>query len=193
MSQSTLSLPQSIVPRQPLSLTLPPLVIISACWLGLMVLVAIFADWIAPYPIDQQFLRERLSPPGTPGFWLGTDKLGRDILNRVIYSVQISMLVATLGTLIGGLIGTALGMLGAHFRGFVDDAIMLLVDFQALLPFLIFALAILALVGNNLSIFILVLGIQGWETYARIARGMTLSAKEQGYAASARALGVPPI
>lgn len=170
---------------------LPLFVIMSLLWLALMVAVAISAQWLAPYPVEEMSLRDRLAPPGTPGYWLGTDKLGRDILSRLIFSIQISMFVAVLGTLTGGLLGTLVGLLAAHFRGIVDDAVMLLIDFQASLPFLIFALAILAFVGNSLTIFILVLGILGWETYARLARGMTLAAKEQGYVEAGRALGTP--
>lgn len=170
----------------------PLMIQLAVLWLGVMFFVALFADQLAPYEVDQQFLRQRLSPPGTPGFWLGTDKLGRDILSRLCYSIQISMAVATMATLLGCVLGATVGLIAAHFDGVIDDVIMLLVDFQAALPPLIFALAVLAFIGNSFVIFILVLGILGWETYARLTRGMTLAAKAQAYVTAVNALGVRP-
>lgn len=178
-------------PRRRIS-SVPVLVWVALLWLVLMVLVALFADAIAPYDIEQIFLRNRLSPPGTPGFLLGTDSLGRDILTRVLYSIQLSMMVATLGTLIGGILGTTLGLVAAYFGGVVEETIMLLVDFQASLPGIIFASTLLAFFGNSLALFILVLGILGWEGYARIARGMALSVKAQEYIAAIEVVGASP-
>ncbi len=170
----------------------PPLIWVAVFWLLLMAVVAVFADSIAVYPVDEIHLQDRLMPPLSDGYPLGTDKLGRDVFSRLVYSVQISMLVASIGTVIGGVLGTTLGVVAAHFGGLVDDAIMLLVDFQASLPFIIFALSVLAFFGNTMTLFIIVLGLQGWQVYARMARGMTLSAKEQGYADAVRALGARP-
>lgn len=154
-----------------------------------MIFIAIFADMLAPYDLEQIFLRDRLAPPGTPGFPLGTDSLGKDVLTRLLYSIQLSMVVATLGTLIGGILGTTLGLIAAYFGGIVDETIMLFVDFQASLPAIIFALTLLAFFGNSLTLFILVLGVLGWEGYARIARGLALSVKEREYVTAAETLG----
>jgi len=172
--------------------SIPVLVWCALGWFALMLFIALFAQVIAPYASDAISLQNRLAVPGTPGFFLGTDKLGRDILTRILYSIQLSMFVATLGTLIGGVLGTTLGLVAAYFGGIVDEAIMLLVDFQAALPAIIFAVTLLAFFGNSLLLFILVLGILGWEGYARIARGMALSVKTREYVVAAEMLGAVP-
>lgn len=172
---------------------LPFLVWLALLWLLLMVFVAVFADALAPYAIDDIFLRDRLSPPGTPGYILGTDKLGRDIWTRLLYSIQLSMVVATLGTLIGGVLGTILGIASASIGGLFDEFVMLLVDFQASLPAIIFAVTLLAFFGNSLGLFIIVLGILGWEGYARLARGLTLSVQNREFVTAAHSLGAHPL
>ena len=164
---------------------------LSCAWLILMVLVACLAPLLTPYDYTGIDLGARLVAPGQAGHILGTDHLGRDVLSRLIMSVRLTMLVAALGTIIGAAAGSFLGMAAAHFRGWVDDLIMVFVDFQAAMPFMIIALAVLAFMGNNLVIFICVLGFQGWEKYARIARGMTLSAKAQSYTEALQSLGLP--
>jgi len=174
-----------------------PLPILFALgWLGLMLVVALMADWISPYAYTSLDLRNRLSPPiGLGGTWLhplGTDELGRDVLARLIYSIRTSLLIAFGATIIGALVGTSLGLLAAHFRGLVEHAVMALVDFSASLPFLILALAVLAFFGNSLVLFICLLGLHAWERYARIARGLAISAAAQGYAAAVRQLGATP-
>lgn len=174
------------------------LVGVAAFWLLLMLLVALSADFIAPEDFKRMHLRERLTPPvfmegGNWTFPLGTDHLGRDILSRLIESVQMSILIALLGTLIGAAVGTTLGFLAARFRGFVDDVVMTLVDFQASMPFMIVALAVLAFFGNSFTLFLIVVGFQGWERYARIARGLALSASNHGYAVAVKTLGAGSI
>lgn len=167
----------------------PRIVWIGLGWLLVMIFIAIFAEQLAPYRIDEIFLRNRLEPPGTDGFILGTDKIGRDIWTRLLFSIQLSMFVATLGTIIGGVLGTTLGLVAAYFGGIVDEIIMLMVDFQASLPTLIFAITLLAFFGNSLPLFILVLGILGWEGYARIARGLALSLQNREFVTAATVLG----
>lgn len=162
-------------------------------WLVFIVIMAMGADLFAPYAITKMDLVARLSPPlpfgGSTAHFLGTDELGRDILSRMLSAVRISLLVALLATLVGAVLGTTLGMLAARFRGIVDDAIMVLVDAQASMPFLVIALAMLAFFGNSLVLFILVIGLYGWERYARIVRGLAMSAMQQGYANAVRQLG----
>jgi peptide/nickel transport system permease protein len=130
---------------------------------------------------------------GTWAHWLGTDELGRDVLSRLIVSIRMSMLIAFGATLNSATFGTSMGLLAAHFRGRVEQLILMLVDFQASMPFLIVALAVLAFFGNSLPLFIGLMGVHGWERYARIARGLTISANEQGYAAAVRQLGARPL
>lgn len=181
-----------------LRLPFPQLIVAAACaWICGIVLVAVLADFLAPYDYMAMDLRNRLVPPiwMAEGSWLhplGTDDLGRDMLSRLIVSVRVSLLVALLGTVIGAVLGTGVGFVAAHFKGWIDDFVMIAIDFQAALPFLILALTVLALFSNSLMIFILVMGFYGWERYARIARGLTLSAQEQGYAVALRVIGAAP-
>jgi peptide/nickel transport system permease protein len=175
----------------------PPLVIgLCIGWLVLIVFAAIFAEFIAPYGYAEQSLLKRLKPPsfmdGLPEYFLGTDNLGRDVLSRVIYAMRTSILIALMGTVIGATVGTLLGIVAAHFRGWVDDVIMMLVDFQASIPFLLVALAVLAFFGNNFVLLVVLIGLFGWDGYARIARGLVLSTNGQGYAFAIRTLGVHP-
>jgi len=176
---------------------MPPSILISAIWIVFMILVAVLADVIAPYDYKHMDLLDRLRPPIwlENGVWshpLGTDDLGRDVLSRIIFSIRISLFVALMGTFIGAVLGTSLGFAAAHFRGRVDDLIMVLIDFQAALPFLILALAVLAFFENSFLLFVLIMGIYGWERYARIVRGLALSARSHGYAVSMQVLGATP-
>jgi peptide/nickel transport system permease protein len=200
MSDATLpaALPadRATAPPQAARRGLPPLVIFAIGWLALMLGIALLADVISPFGYTALDLRNRLSPPiGMGGTWLhplGTDELGRDVLSRLIFSIRLSLLIAFGATIIGALVGTTLGFLAAHFRGFVEQVVLALVDFSASLPFLILALSVLAFFGNSMTLFICLLGLHAWERYARIARGLAISAGAQGYAAAVRQLGASP-
>ncbi|MGY6409548.1 MAG: ABC transporter permease [Alkalilacustris sp.] len=190
---------QTALPRLRLTGALhrhPPLVVISAVWLVAIVVIAVAAPLIAPFTFTDINLRARLEPPvflgGSWTHWLGTDELGRDVWSRLVYSIRMSLLVALLGTVIGAVLGTAIGIAAAHFRGWTDEAIMVGIDFQASVPFMIIALAVLAFFGGGLGLFILLMGLFGWERYARIARGMTLAANAQGYTVAVAQLGARP-
>jgi peptide/nickel transport system permease protein len=170
----------------------PGLVIFAVGWIVLMIIVAILADLLSPYAYTSLDLRNRLSPPGTPGHWLGTDELGRDVLSRLIHSIRMSLLIAFGATLISAMLGTTLGFLAAYFRGVVEQLVLMLADFQASMPFLILALSVLAFFGNSIPLLICLMGLVGWDRYARIARGLAISASAQGYAAAVRQLGATP-
>jgi len=170
-----------------------PVVKLSAGFLILVVLVAILADWLAPIHYTTQNLLTRLKPPltqsGGTTYWLGTDQLGRDILSRMIYAVRTSILIAVMGTLIGAVFGTLLGFIAARMRGLVDQAIMMLVDAQAAIPALFLALTMLAFFGNNIVLFIVLVSIDGWDRYTRLARGLVASEQESDYVNAVEALG----
>ncbi|TCZ53883.1 ABC transporter permease [Roseicella aquatilis] len=195
---SDLTLPAAVpaAPPEPRRSALPPLVIFALGWVALMLGTALLADAISPYATTALDLRNRLSAPiGFGGAWihpLGTDELGRDVLSRLIASIRMSLLIAFGATIIGAVIGTTLGFLAAHFRGLIEQVVLALVDFSASLPFLILALAVLAFFGNSLALFVCLLGLHAWERYARIARGLAISAGSQGYAAAVRQLGASP-
>nr|ACD36002.1 AccE [Rhizobium rhizogenes K84] len=175
---------------------LPFLIMLCIAWLILVLVVALGADYLAPFAYTEQSLLNRLkrrhSSAASPKYLLGTDGLGRDVLSRFIYAMRMSVLIAIVGSMIGATVGTLLGFLAAHFRGLIEDIIMVFVDFQASMPFFIIALAVLAFFGNNFELFLVVVGLYGWEVYARLTRSLVLQAKGQGYAFAIGTLGVHP-
>ncbi|PPD13583.1 MAG: peptide ABC transporter permease [Methylobacterium sp.] len=171
---------------------IPLLVWIAIGWLVAMVIIALFAEALAPYRYTAPDLRNRLAPPGHALHWLGTDELGRDVLSRLFISIQISLLIAFGASLISAALGTILGFLAAYFRGFIEQVVLMLADFQASMPFLILALSVLAFFGTSLVLLVCLMGLFGWERYARIARGLAISANAQGYAAAVGQLGASP-
>lgn len=173
-------------------LRMPWLVILAVTWIALVVLTAIFADWLRPYEVTKMDLSARLAPMGTPGHWLGTDELGRDVLSRLIQSVRVSLVIAFGATILSAVFGTTLGFLAAQFRGWVEHLVMALADFQAALPFMIMSLAVLAFFGSSMVLLVCLMGFYGWERYARIARGLAISASAQGYASAVVQLGAKP-
>jgi peptide/nickel transport system permease protein len=166
---------------------------IAAGLLGITLAVALLADVITPFGYATQDLGARLRPPvfigGDWRYPLGTDNLGRDILSRLIYGVRTSILIAFGATAIGATLGILLGLLAARLRGVFEEAVLMLVDVQAAIPSIIVALAALAFFGNNLLLFIFLIGLEGWERYARLTRGLVLSAKEAGYVTAIQSLG----
>lgn len=168
-------------------------VTLAAVMVILFILVAIFAERLAPYGFASIDLRARNTPPvffgGSFHHVLGTDELGRDILSRLMISVRVSLLVSILACLIAATIGVTLGLAAAFLRGWVDSLIRVAIDFHASVPFLIFALAILAFFGNNIVLFVVLLGTYGWERYARLVRALALVEYEKGYVLALRRLG----
>lgn len=169
---------------------------IAVAWLVFMLLIAISADHLAPYDYAALDLHHRLAAPlglgGTIAHPFGSDELGRDVLARLVISIRISLLIAFGATLIGAILGITLGFLAAHFRGWVEQIILGCVDFQASMPFLVLALAVLAFFGNSLLLFVGLIGLHGWERYARVTRALAMSANEQAYVIAVRQLGASP-
>jgi len=171
---------------------MPLLVICGAGWLALMIFAAISTDLLRPYPVTKMDLSARLAVPGTPGHWLGTDELGRDVLSRLMESIRASLVIAFGATVLSAVFGTTLGFLAARFRGIVEHLVLTLADFQAALPFMILSLSVLAFFGSSMTLLVLLMSFYGWERYARIARGLAISAGAQGYAAAVVQLGATP-
>lgn len=173
---------------------LPPTIIACIAWLAALVLVAIFANLLAPQDYATQDLTARFRPPaflhgGTSAHLLGTDHLGRDVLSRIIYALRTSILIATLGTLIGAVFGSLIGLAAGRFRGVIDLVAMMMTDVQTALPSLFIAIAFLAFFGNNIVLFIILVSLEGWERYARLARGLTISEQSADYVRAVEALG----
>jgi peptide/nickel transport system permease protein len=160
----------------------------------LVVAAAIAAPVLAPHdPRRGELIDSKLPPMWSEGgmrtYPLGTDTLGRDILSRVIYGSRISLAVGFTAVAIAGAIGVAIGVVSGYYSGRIDDVIMRLAEIQLAVPFILFAIAILAVLGPGLKNLILVLGITGWVTYARVVRGQVLSFREKEFVEAARALG----
>lgn len=162
-----------------------------------IVLFAALGPWLSPHAYDASALLERNRPPvGLGGGWnhpLGTDGLGRDLLARLAVGTRVSLGLALVGTAIGLVLGTALGLLAARGPGVWDWTTLALIDLQAAIPFMIVALGALAIFGNSLGLFVAVLGVYGWESYARLVRASALSARTLPYVEAARAMGVRPL
>lgn len=168
------------------------LVICSAVCLFVFFFCGLLAPWIAPYEIEQMDLGARLLMPFTSLTHIfGTDELGRDVFSRLVYSLRLSFLLAIAGTILGAIIGTALGFLAARFGGLVDDVLNAAVDFTASLPFIILALTILAFLGTNVTVIVVIMAVYGWDRYARLTRNLARSAYTEGYANALEGLGIP--
>jgi len=138
-------------------------------------------------------LTARLAPPvGFGGGWghpLGTDDLGRDVLARLVSSLQTSLVIALGAVIISAAIGTSIGILAAHLGGWVDQVVVAAVDAQVSVPFIIISLTLTAIFGNNLVLFVFILGLFGWERYTRLARAMTMASRGRGYVLAMTTLG----
>nr|WP_254592985.1 ABC transporter permease [Pectobacterium polaris] len=152
------------------------------------VVLAVFADTLSPYGFAQIDLRARHMPPfhlGTGSrHWFGTDEMGRDILSRVFYALRMSLFISLGASIISLIIGTSLGLIASFRRGLADAIIRVAIDFQASMPFIIIALTVLAFLGNSLTLFICLLGLFGWERFARLTRTMASLELEKPYIAA---------
>lgn len=153
--------------------------------IALVVLVALLAPWLAPYEPNQQNLLGRLKPPGTVSrsfhYWLGSDELGRDLLSRVIHGARISLLVAFASVVLSGVVGTTLGMIAGYRRGWVEIAVMRVVDVFLSIPAILLAIITVAVLGPGIVNVIMVLALTRWPRYARIAYSQTLSVANMPY------------
>jgi peptide/nickel transport system permease protein len=161
----------------------------------LIVAAALLSPWLAPFDPQAQSLADRLLPPlahSADGALhaLGTDQLGRDMLSRLIYGARVSLLVGLGATCLAGIAGVLLGILAGYLGGWVDDLVTRLADVQLALPYILLAIAMLAILGGGLVNIILVLSLSQWVTYARVVRGSVLSIREKDFVLAASALGL---
>jgi peptide/nickel transport system permease protein len=157
----------------------------------LLVATAAFAPWLAPYDPAQQDLRADLLLHSQEHF-LGTDKLGRDILSRILFGGRISLLVGITTVTISLAIGLTAGSLSGYFGGWLDQLLMRLVDILMAFPGILLAIGLTAVLGPGLNHVILALCLIGWTGYARLVRGEILSLKERDFIQAARSLGSTP-
>jgi peptide/nickel transport system permease protein len=155
----------------------------------------VVAPWVAPHDPLAVNIRHRLAPPawmagGGAQHLLGTDQVGRDLLSRVVYGGRVSLVVGVAAVLISATIGVLLGLGAGYFGRRIDTAIMTLVNVMLTFPFVLLALAVIAVLGPSLVNMILVLGAAGWPVYTRVVRAETLAIRERDFVVAGRALGM---
>ena len=171
------------------------LAIFGAVWIVLMILVALTADlWVpqtlgSPTEADSTTMTQDSRLPPSPEHPFGTDTLGRDVLCRVIYGARISLAVGVLATAISTIIGLVMGALAAYYGGIWDTIIMRLADIFLAFPYILFVIAMLAVIGPGIQNVFIAIGILGWPSIARVFRSAILSVKENDYVDAARAMG----
>ena len=164
------------------------LAVISFIVLVLLALVAIFVPLIAPYDPYAQDLT-RLNEPPSADHWFGTDDIGRDVFSRVVYGTQISMLVGVVCEAICVPIGVILGALAGYFGGWIDSVISRIIEIFASFPLILFAIAVMFILGPGVMNVFIAIGIIGWTGLARMIRGQIMQLKEKEFVEAARASG----
>jgi peptide/nickel transport system permease protein len=158
-----------------------------------VVIVAVLAPVLSPVSPYEQLLSRNLKPPmwsdGERIFILGTDHLGRDFLSRLIYGTRVSLIVGFFAVFITGTFGLFVGLMAGYFGGKVDFFLMRLVDLVLSFPFILLALATIAIVGPSLTVLILVMSMRIWVIYARVVRGEVLTLREQEFVQAAKSIG----
>ncbi len=160
-----------------------------------LVIVAVFAPLIAPHPPGQMHLTDRMLWPvwteqrSNPTFPLGTDSLGRDILSRLIYASQMTLVVAVSSVILSGVIGVLLGLLTGYLGGFVDILVMRLADLQLAFPSLLIGLIVMSLLGSGVKELIFVVALTQWAMFARIVRAEVIKVRGMEYVQAASVLG----
>lgn len=165
-----------------------PIAVLGLAIIIVMLVLAALAPAIAPYPYQKVNLAERLEPPSGRHLF-GTDQFGRDILSRMLYGARVSLVVGLGGVLIALTVGVALGAVSGFFGKWVDEGVMRLMDILGAFPYIILAVALMAMLGPSLRNIILVVGITRIPQFARVTRGSTLSLKEMDFVTAARAIG----
>jgi peptide/nickel transport system permease protein len=171
--------------------------LLPATVLLLLVVAAIFAPLLSPYDPLQTSLTDRLKPPafagGSSSHLLGTDKLGRDVLSRIIFGARISLSVSLLVILITSVVGTTLGILGGYLGGWVDSLLMRVTDISLAIPGIVIALLLAVILGPSFTTVIVAVSVLGWAPYARLIRGEVLKLRNADFVLQARIIGCSPL
>ena len=165
------------------------LAVVSGIILIVLLVLAIFAPWIAPHSYAYQNLELGAVGPSST-YWLGTDTLGRDQFSRILYGARVSLLVGFVATAVALLIGVSWGIVAGFFGGKIDSTMMRIVDILYGLPFIIFIILLMVIFGRNIWLLFLAIGAVEWLTMARIVRGQVLTIKNQEFVLAAQAMGV---
>ncbi len=170
--------------------------VIGGAMVCLVALASAGAPWLSRFPPNRQDVGNRLKGAGTRAadgvYWLGTDQLGRDVLARLLYGGRVSLMIGLASVLGAGAFGVLLGLIAGYAGGVTDACIMRLCDVQMAFPFVLLALAIVAVLGPGIGNVILVFVVSSWAIYARTTRASVLSLREREFVLAARCLGCSP-
>jgi ABC-type dipeptide/oligopeptide/nickel transport system permease subunit len=169
--------------------------LVASVVLAVIVGSAVFAPYFAPYDPLSVNIRHRLGPPawmsgGDPAHILGTDQIGRDLLSRMIYGGRVSLAIGVAAVLISSTIGVLLGLSAGYFGRRLDWTIMTFINVMLTFPFVLLALAVIAVLGPSLINMIIVLGVADWPLYARVIRAETMAIREREFVLAGRAVGM---
>lgn len=167
---------------------------LSAGWLLALVVLAVFAPLLSPHdPLEQDLFLGRMPPfwvdGAEPGYYLGTDSLGRDVLARILYGARIALVVALAAGTLTGLIGSTLGLLAGYMRGWVDVVISRLIDIWMAFPPVLFSILLIAVLGPGLTSIVIAIVVIDWTRFARVVRAEAMAQGAMDYPASARVAG----
>jgi peptide/nickel transport system permease protein len=165
-----------------------PVTLASAVVLAVVLVVAVSAQWIAPYGINDVDVPSALQNP-SGAHWFGTDELGRDVLSRVLVAIQASMRVAVVSVAFAVVVGVVIGIIAGYRGGWVDTVFMRVIDVMFAFPVLLLALAIVAILGPGVTTTMLAIGVVYTPIFARVARASTLSVRTEPYVAVSRTMG----
>jgi oligopeptide transport system permease protein len=166
--------------------------LISACILLIIAAAAVLGPWLSPHAYDELDWRALASAPTLENsHWLGTDRLGRDLLVRTLHGTRTSLLIGVLSSAVSLIIGVAWGATAGYAGGRIDGVMMRIVDILYSLPYIFFVIILTVVFGRNVLLLFVAIGAVGWLTMARIVRGQTLSLKHREFIQAAEALGVP--
>ncbi len=165
-----------------------PVTSVSTVVLVVVAVVAVTANWIAPYGVNDVDVPNALAPP-SGSHWFGTDELGRDVLSRVLVATQASMRIAVVSVAFAVIVGVTAGVLAGYRGGWLDAALMRVVDVMFAFPVLLLALAVVAILGPGVPTTILAIGIVYTPIFARVARASTLGVRTEPYVSVSRAMG----
>ena len=166
-----------------------PLAVIGLTITITLILMAVFAPWIAPHDPIAQDLGNRFVPPWSPGHWLGTDEFGRDILSRILYGSRITLYIVLLVILTAPVAGLLIGTVAGYFGGWTDTILMRITDIFLAFPKLILALALVAVLGPGMENAVLAIALTSWPPYARVARAETLTVRNSDYISAVKLQG----
>ena len=193
-SSIPVSVPAEIAPAPAPRRRVPWVVVLALTFVGALFVMAAAAPVLAPHDPVRQGLRVRLKPPTLEGadgkaHLLGTDHLGRDVLSRVIYGSRVSLLIGFSAVGVGVLIGATLGVMAGYRGGWTDTVVMTIADAQLAFPFILLAIGIIAVLGPSFPVLVVVVGLSGWMTYARVLRAQVMVVRSREFVDAIHALG----